>query len=352
MIFLGLETTCDETSAGVIVRDNTGHARILSNVISSQLALHAPYGGVVPELAARAHVENMDVVISEAMAQAQISFQDLDGVAAAAGPGLIGGVIVGLTAGKALALALNKPFCAINHLEAHALSARLEHHVPFPYLLLLVSGGHTQLIAVLGVGQYHRLGTTIDDAAGEAFDKVAKMLDLPYPGGPIVEELALKGDAARFALPRPMLGKLEPDFSFSGLKTAVRHVIVSLPHITDQDKADICACFQAAMLDVFADRVIAAMRVMQNLTSDKVRTMVAAGGVAANAQLRSALARLAKSHGMDFVCPKLELCGDNGAMIAWAGIERIRMGYRDEYDFAPRARWPLDARFENTKQKA
>ncbi len=345
MRVLGIETTCDETAAAVVQLKPHGGGTILSNEIMSQIAEHAAYGGVVPEIAARAHVEVIDRLVERALADAGCDLADLDAIAAAAGPGLIGGVMVGLTTGKALALATGKPFVAVNHLEAHALTARLTDGIEFPYLLLLVSGGHTQLLAVKGVGDYQRLGTTMDDALGEAFDKVAKMLGLPYPGGPQVEKAAETGDSTRFDLPRPMLRRPNADFSLSGLKTAVRLELERRPRLSQQDVADLCASFQAAVVDVVVDRVRMALR--QFATDLGAPTaLVVAGGVAANGPIRRSLTRMSTETGLKLVLPPLSLCTDNGAMIAWAGIERLRAGFTDGMDFAPRPRWPLDLRAE------
>ena len=345
MRVLGIETTCDETAAAVVELSTDGSGAILSNEVMSQIAEHAAYGGVVPEIAARAHVEMVDHLVRRALADAGLHIGDLDGIAAAAGPGLIGGVMVGLTTGKALALASGKPFVAVNHLEAHALTARLTDAVKFPYLLLLVSGGHTQLIAVKGVGEYQRLGTTLDDAIGEAFDKVAKMLGLPYPGGPQVEIAAMGGDPTRFDLPRPMLRRPGADFSLSGLKTAVRLEIQALGDLGGSTVADLCASFQAAVVDVVCDRTRAALRLFRGQLGAP-RALVVAGGVAANGAIRRALDRLATETGVKLVMPPPALCTDNGAMIAWAGLERLRLGLTDGMDFAPRPRWPLDAAAE------
>ena len=342
LLVLGIETTCDETSAAVVARSMSGAGEIRSNVIRSQVEIHSPYGGVVPEIAARAHVEVLDHVVAEAMRQADVSFAELNGVAAAAGPGLIGGVIVGLTTAKAIALAAKKPLIAVNHLEAHALTARLTDGVAFPYLLLLVSGGHTQLLAVEDVGRYVRLGTTLDDAVGEAFDKVAKMLSLPYPGGPQVEAQAAQGLASRFAFPRPLHGRREPDFSLSGLKTAVRLEADRLAPLSDDDVADLCAGFQAAVTDVIADRVRAGVRAFRDRLGRGPTALVVAGGVASNARIRETLAQVAAELNTRFALPPPVLCTDNGAMIAWAGAERLHRGLTDRLDFGPRARWPLD----------
>jgi N6-L-threonylcarbamoyladenine synthase len=341
MRVLGIETTCDETAAAVVGLRPDGSGEILSSEVMSQIAEHAAYGGVVPEIAARAHVDLIDRIVRRALDHAGVRLSDLDGVAAAAGPGLIGGVIVGLTTGKALALASGKRFVAVNHLEAHALTARLTDGVEFPYLLLLVSGGHTQLIAVNGVGKYTRIGTTVDDAVGEAFDKVAKMLGLPYPGGPQVEREAEHGDPRRFDFPRPMLGRKEPDFSLSGLKTAVRLLAERIAPLSQQDVADICASFQAAIVDVLVDRVRAGLGVFR-AGHGYPSALVVAGGVAANGAIRRALTRLGTESGLRLVMPPPHLCTDNGAMIAWTGIERLQAGLIDGMDFAPRPRWPLD----------
>ena len=296
----------------------------------------------MPEIAARSHLAHMDRLVAEAMRRAGLGFADLDAVAATGGPGLIGGVIVGVMTGKAIALASGKPFLAINHLEGHALTARLTHDIPFPYLLLLASGGHCQLLAVEGVGQYTRLGTTIDDAAGEAFDKVAKMAGLGYPGGPAVEKAAALGDPARFTLPRPMKGKTGCDFSFSGLKNAARLLIESLPQpLSAQDQADVARAFQDAVADSMADRVRRGVREMK-ARHPQTRHLVVAGGVAANTALRQVLLRIGSETGLEFLAPPLRLCTDNAAMIAWAGIERLRLGQSDDLTFAPRPRWPLD----------
>lgn len=338
---LGIETSCDETAAAVVACGPQG-VRVLSDVVLSQVAAHAPYKGVVPEIAARAHVEGLDGAIAAAMQGAGLDFPELDGVAATAGPGLIGGVMVGLVTAKALALAHAKPLIAINHLEGHALSPRLAAPLAYPYLLLLVSGGHCQFLAVLGLGQYRRLGTTIDDALGEAFDKTAKILGLGMPGGPAVEALARQGDGARFALPRPLLGREGCDFSFAGLKTAVAREAEALgAGITEQDKADLCASFQAAVLDVVADRTRRAMAQFDEMKGGEGR-LVAAGGVAANAALRGRLEALAGERGYLFVAPPLRYCTDNAAMIALAGAERLKAGFRSNLDIAARPRWPLD----------
>ncbi len=340
MLVLGIETTCDETAAAVVERHADGGATILSNVVLSQIAEHAAFGGVVPEIAARAHVEALDRVIAAAMADAGREFSALDGIAAAAGPGLIGGVIVGLTTAKAIALVHEKPLIAVNHLEAHALTARLTDGAAFPYCLFLASGGHTQIVAVLGVGEYVRLGTTRDDAIGEAFDKTAKLLGLGYPGGPRVEQEAVRGDAARFTLPRPMIGRQDADFSLSGLKTALRLEAEKIAPLTDQDVADLCASFQHAVVETVLDRLRHGLRMFRERFGPP-SALVASGGVAANRAIRDALQNLASRDGVPLIAPPPALCTDNGAMIAWAGAERLAYGLCDTLDTAPRARWPL-----------
>ena len=341
MRVLGIETTCDESAAAVVRLRETGGGEILSNEIMSQIADHAAFGGVVPEIAARAHVEVIDHLVQRAVDKAGMKLKDLDGIAAAAGPGLIGGVMVGLTTGKALALALRKPLVAVNHLEGHALTARLTDGIAFPYLLLLVSGGHTQLLAVIDVGEYRRLGTTVDDAVGEAFDKTAKLLGLGYPGGPAVERAARDGDPSRFTLPRPILGRPKPDFSLSGLKTAVRLEAERSAPLRTADVADLCAAFQAAIVDVLIDRTRVAMRSFRAVAG-RPSAIVVAGGVASNFAVRSAFARFAGESGIRLVLPPPVLCTDNGAMIAWAGIERLSLGLTDDLTAPPRPRWPLD----------
>jgi N6-L-threonylcarbamoyladenine synthase len=352
MLVLGIETTCDETAAAVVRRDGaSGRGEILSNIVLSQNDAHAPYGGVVPEIAARAHVEVLDMIIAKAMVEANASFASLDAVAAAAGPGLIGGVIVGLTTAKSISLVAERPLIAINHLEAHALTARLTDATEFPYCLFLASGGHTQIVAVLGVGKYVRLGTTVDDAIGEAFDKTAKLLGLAYPGGPEVEREAKNGDPQRFILPRPMLGRAEADFSLSGLKTALRVEAEKVAPLTDQDVADLCASFQQAVVDVIGDRLRAGLRKFRDQFGGPT-ALVVAGGVAANRSIRGGLNRVASDEGTVLVAPPPQLCTDNGAMIAWAGCERLALGLTDTLDAAPRARWPLEGTDEGPRRQA
>lgn len=342
MRLLGIETSCDETAAAIVERAADGTGRILSNVVRSQFAEHAPYGGVVPELAARAHVSHLDHIVAAALVEAGTGWDGIDAIAATAGPGLIGGVLVGLTTAKALAAALGKPLVAVNHLEAHALTARLTDGLAFPYLLLLVSGGHSQFVLVRGVGDYERWGTTIDDALGEAFDKVAKLLDLGSPGGPAVERLALGGDATRFRFPRPLLREDRLDFSFSGLKTAVRLAAEEIAPLTPGDVADICASFQAAVTDIVAHRAAAALERLAATGTSKP-TLVVAGGVAANAAIGARLRDVAAAHGARLVVPPVALCTDNGAMVAWAGAERLALGDVSGFEIAARARWPLDS---------
>jgi N6-L-threonylcarbamoyladenine synthase len=344
-VVLGIETSCDETGVALVDRER----RVMAEALRGQLERHAPYGGVVPEIAARAHVEILDRLIAQVMAEAGLEFSDLAGVAATAGPGLIGGLLVGLITAKAIAAAHRLPLLAINHLEGHALTARFvvgpwpEDGLGFPYLLLLVSGGHCQLLAVEGVGRYRRLGTTLDDALGEAFDKAAKMLGLPFPGGPALEREALSGDPCRFALPRPMLGQPGCNFSFSGLKTALRQTIERLgpPALEPPLRGDLCASFQAAVAEVLLDRTRRAVTVFREAHPD-ASALVVAGGVAANAYLRACLATLAQEQGLRLIVPPPALCTDNGVMIAWAGQERLALGLTDDLAAPARARWPLD----------
>ena len=344
-LVLGIETSCDETAAAVIARTPDGTGRIRSNVVRGQWEEHRRYGGVVPEIAARAHAECLDEIVALALSDADVDLAGLDAVAVTAGPGLIGGLLVGVTTAKALALVHRLPLVAVNHLAAHALTVGLTEGLRPPYLLLLVSGGHTQLLIVHGVGRYERLGTTIDDALGEAFDKTAKLLGLGFPGGPAVERAAAAGRAGRFALPRPMIGRAEPHFSFAGLKTAVRRQAQQAQArapLSDRDIADLCAEFQAAVCESLADRVLRAMAIADvRLGSD--RHLVVAGGVAANRQIHRALTEAAAARGWRLHVPPPQLCTDNGAMIAWAGAERLALGLTDGLDFEARARWPLDA---------
>ena len=340
LTIIGVETSCDETAAAVVRAAATGPAQVLSSVVASQIAAHAPFGGVVPEIAARAHVEVIDMVIAQAMREAGLDFGQLDGVAATAGPGLVGGVMVGLSAGKAIALARDLPLIAINHLEGHAVSARLGAEVAYPFLLLLVSGGHCQLLEVAGVGRCRRLGATIDDAAGEAFDKIAKSMGLPYPGGPALERLAEGGDASRFVLPRALLGRAGCDFSFSGLKTAAARMAVG---VTDPvDRRDLAAAVQGAIARQLAERTERAIEVYLRSQGGANRRLVVAGGVAANGEVRRALTAVAQASGFSFAAPPLAYCTDNAAMIALAGAERLALGLTDDLDVIARPRWPLD----------
>jgi N6-L-threonylcarbamoyladenine synthase len=329
MIVLGLESSCDDTSVALVSSDR----RILAHAVVGQSQAHQPYGGVVPEIAARAHVEILPGLIEQVLGEAGLTIGDVDAVAATAGPGLIGGVMVALLAGKGLALAAGKPLIAVNHLEGHALSPRLaDPDLDFPYLLLLVSGGHCQLLEVRGTGDYRRLATTIDDAAGEAFDKAAKLLGLPYPGGPAIEQLAKTGDSTAVPLPRPLVGSREPHFSFAGLKSAVQRAVAS----GQFRREDIASSFQQAVVDCLVDRTRVA------LGETDAPALVVAGGVAANQAIRGALAELAERQGRRFSVPPGWLCTDNAAMIAWAGAERFAAGERDGLDVPARARWPLD----------
>jgi N6-L-threonylcarbamoyladenine synthase len=338
-LVLGIESSCDETAVALV----RGDRAIVAQRIASQDEAHRPFGGVVPELAARAHAERLTPLVAEVLTEAGVSLGDVDAIAATAGPGLIGGVMVGLVTGKALAWASGKPLLAINHLEGHALSPRLaDASLAFPYLLLLVSGGHCQLLGVEGVGRYRRLATTIDDAIGEAFDKTAKILGLGFPGGPAVERAAKLGNPKRFVLPRPLLGSDEPHFSFAGLKSAVLRQWASLDAARDErtlanDRDDLAAGFQTAATDCLVDRTAKAIHAFPQATA-----LVVAGGVASNQHIRGALAALAASQGLAFVAPPLWLCTDNAAMIAWAGCERLALGLVDTLDAPARPRWPLD----------
>jgi N6-L-threonylcarbamoyladenine synthase len=340
MIVLGIETSCDETAVA-LVSDSDADAPIRANLIETQFGGHAPFGGVVPEIAARAHLDHIDVLVGRALEEAGVTLAEVDAVAAAGGPGLIGGLIVGTMLAKGIAWAAGKPFLSINHLEAHALTARLTHAVAFPYLLLLVSGGHCQLVLCAEVGRYTRLGTTLDDAAGEAFDKAAKLLFLGHPGGPAIEAAAANGNDGRFSLPRPLKGRPGCDFSFSGLKTALRHTVAARGPLDMRDAADLAAAVERAICDCLTDRTANAIELFRR-EAPGGHTLVAAGGVAANRRLREELAALAASAGLNFVAPPRELCTDNAAMVAWAGLERLRLGLVDELAAPPRPRWPLD----------
>ena len=344
MIVLGIESSCDETAAALV----NDKKEILGEALLSQEE-HKKFGGVVPEIAARSHLEHIDTILEQCFAKTNLTLKDVDAIAAASGPGLIGGVVVGVMTAKALSIALNKPFVAVNHLEGHALSSRISNDVEFPYLLLLVSGGHCQILVVKDIDDYERLGTTIDDAVGEAFDKVAKMLQLGYPGGPIVEKMASGGDENRFSLPRPLLGSQDCNLSFSGLKTAVRKIIetyspdgdITHAYIPKQDVADICASFQFAATDCLCRKLKRAISYFKQNYPDG-KHIVVSGGVASNAYLRSKLQALADNNNLIFAAPPIRFCTDNGVMIAWAGLERFRKGYTSPLDFKPRPRWPLD----------
>jgi len=340
LVVLGLETSCDETAASVVRLDESGRAEVLSSVVHSQIDDHAAYGGVVPEIAARSHVEIIAGVTARAMEQAGLGYEGLDGVAATAGPGLVGGVMVGLSFGKAVALARDLPLVAVNHLEGHAVSARLGEPVAYPFLLLLVSGGHCQLLEVRGVGDMSRLGTTIDDAAGEAFDKIAKAMGLGYPGGPALERLAAQGDGSRFELPRALLGRKDCDFSFSGLKTAASRLAAACE--TEQDRADLANAVQTAIARQLSERSERAMKAYAE--AHEHRLFVVAGGVAANRTVRATLEATAERNGFAFLAPPMAYCTDNAAMIALAGAERLRAGLTSDIDVAARPRWPLDER--------
>ena len=346
LTILGIETSCDETAAAVVRGNPPGPGEILSNIVASQIAEHRPYGGVVPEIAARAHVEILDNIVEQALAEANVTLADLDAIAVTAGPGLIGGVAVGLSLAKGLALATGKPLVALNHLEGHALTVRLTHGVAFPYLLLLVSGGHCQLLIAEAIGQFTRIGTTIDDAAGEAFDKTAKLLGLGFPGGPAVERAAANGNPKRHRFPRPLLDTEGFDFSFSGLKTAVRRAAETAGELKPEVVADLAASFQAAAVDVLVSRTTKAMELFAR-THQGSHRLVVAGGVAANRSLNISLANAANYSGFDLFIPAPSLCTDNAAMIAWAGLEHFAAGQRDGLDVAPHARWPLDASRRN-----
>ena len=337
MKILGIETSCDETAVAVV----NDKREILSHEILSQIKEHSPYGGVVPEIASRAHMDALDKLIKKAMQNANIEdFSEFDGIAVTSGPGLIGGVIVGVMMAKGLSAVSNVPIIPVNHLEGHALTIRLtDDSVDFPFLLLLVSGGHCQILKVLGIGKYERLGASMDDALGEAFDKVGKMLGIGYPGGPLVEKHALEGDSKRFNFPRSMKGKPHCDFSFSGLKTSVRNQISSIDNISETDKNDICASFQECVGDIVEDRMQKAIDKCKE--NPEIKTLVVAGGVAANKYLRGRLEQLCAENNFTLKAPPIKLCTDNGAMIAWAGMEKLKLGEVSDLSFAPKARWPL-----------
>ena len=345
MIVLGIESSCDETAAALVTHDK----RILSNIVSSQDIEHKPFGGVVPEIAARAHLAHIEFIIQKALTEAKLSLDQVDGIAAAGGPGLIGGVIVGVMIAKGLAMAKNLPFIPVNHLEAHALTARLTNDVPFPYLLLLVSGGHCQFLIVEDVGMYTYLGGTLDDAIGECLDKTARLLGYAYPGGPKIERLALEGNPQAFLLPKPLKGKEGCSFSFSGLKTAARKVILDSKDSSRAFQTDFCASLQKTIGDVLEDRCENALQMALKKVPE-IRSLVVAGGVAANLYFRERLENSVRTRGIDLVTPPINLCTDNGAMIAWAGVEYLRLNHLGSLNFAPRPRWPLEElRMERTQ---
>ena len=340
LTFLGIETSCDETAAAIVKEKSDGTAEILSNIVSSQIDEHKEFGGVVPELAARAHVEKIEFVVKKSIKESNLNFDDLSGVAATAGPGLIVCLTVGLNIGKAIAGSLNKPFIAINHLEGHALSPKINKKIEFPYLLLLISGGHTQFLEVNGVNKYKRLGTTIDDALGEAFDKTAKLLGIEFPGGPIIEEWAKKGDGNYFKLPKPILKKGGCNLSFAGLKTAVLRTTKKIKN--KKEKYHLAASFQKTINEILYEKTKIAMEEYLKDKKNITNTFVIAGGVASNLSIRKNLIKLAEKKNFISVFPPLNLCSDNAAMIAWAGIERYKINLIDNLEFPSKARWPLD----------
>ena len=337
MYILGIETSCDETAASVVTRDVHGKPKMLSNIVLSQIDEHSEFGGVVPEIAARAHLSAMEHIIKRALDEAETDLSKITGIGVTSGPGLVGGLMVGLMTAKALSASRSIPYLGINHLEGHALTARLTDDIAYPYLLLLVSGGHSQIVRVDGLGQYTRLATTIDDAVGEAFDKTAKLLDLGFPGGPNVEKAAQKGDANRFKFPMPLKGQDTLNMSFSGLKTAIRTQAQKLVPLSEQDVADLCASMQKTVAEILADRCQRAMA-----SCEDIDTLVVAGGVASNTEIRQRLEDLCEEQNYTLVAPPLKLCTDNAAMIAWAALERFEKGEKSEMNLAPRSRWPLD----------
>ena len=341
LTFLGIETSCDETAAAVIKEKSDGTGEILSNIVSSQIDEHKEFGGVVPELAARAHVEKIELIVKKAIKESNLDINNLDGIAATAGPGLIVCLTVGLNIGKAIAGSLNKPFVAVNHLEGHALSPKINKKIKFPYLLLLISGGHTQFLEVKGVNNYRRLGTTIDDALGEAFDKTAKLLGMEFPGGPKIEEWAKKGDKNFFKLPKPILKKGGCNMSFAGLKTAVLRISKKLKN--EKEKYHLAASFQKTINDILYEKTKIAIKEFLNDKKNKTNTLVIAGGVASNLSIRDNLVKLAKEKNFVSVFPPINLCSDNAVMIAWAGIERYKINLVNNLEFPSKARWPLDS---------
>ena len=340
LIFLGIETSCDETAASIVREDCGGNAKILSNVVSSQIEEHKEFGGVVPEIAARAHVEKIDFIINKALEESKTNINDIDGIAATAGPGLIVCLTVGLSAAKAIAASLGKPLIAVNHLEGHALSPKLIKKINFPYLFLLISGGHTQFLEVRGVNNYVRMGTTIDDAVGEAFDKTAKLLGIEFPGGPKIEEFAKKGDENYFTLPKPIIHRGGCNLSFAGLKTAVLKISKKIKN--KEEKYHLAASFQKTIEDILCEKSKFAMSLFKENCNSEKNTFVIAGGVASNNKIRKKLIDLSIQNNFEPVFPPINLCSDNAAMIAWTGIERFRLGLLNKLDFPAKARWPLD----------
>jgi len=341
LIFLGIETSCDETAAAIVKENNDGTGKILSNIVSSQVEEHKEFGGIVPEVAARAHVEKIGFIVQKAIKESNLNLENLDGIAATAGPGLIVCLTVGLNAGKAIAGSLEKPFVAVNHLEGHALSPKINKKIEFPYLLLLISGGHTQFLEVKGVNQYKRLGTTIDDALGEAFDKTAKLLGLEFPGGPKIEEWAKKGDKKFYKLPKPIFKRGGCNLSFAGLKTAVLKISKNLQ--SKKNKYHLAASFQETVNEILYEKSKIAMEEFLINKKNKKNTFVIAGGVASNLSIRKNLIKLSKEKNFESVFPPINLCSDNAAMIAWAGIERFKVNLIDNLEFPSKARWPLDS---------
>jgi len=340
LIFLGIETSCDETAASIVREDCGGNGKILSNVVSSQIEEHKEFGGVVPEIAARAHVEKIDFIINKALEESKTNINDIDGIAATAGPGLIVCLTVGLSAAKAIAASLGKPLIAVNHLEGHALSPKLIKKINFPYLFLLISGGHTQFLEVRGVNNYVRMGTTIDDAVGEAFDKTAKLLGIEFPGGPKIEEFAKKGDENYFTLPKPIIHRGGCNLSFAGLKTAVLKISKKIKN--KEEKYHLAASFQKTIEDILCEKSKFAMSLFKENCNSEKNTFVIAGGVASNNKIRKKLIDLSIQNNFEPVFPPINLCSDNAAMIAWTGIERFRLGLLNKLDFPAKARWPLD----------
>jgi N6-L-threonylcarbamoyladenine synthase len=339
-IILGIESSCDETAASIITENEQGVPTILSSIVSSQVDIHKEFGGVVPELAARSHIEKIDLITKKAIEESGVTLKDLDAVAATAGPGLIVCLSVGLSFGKAMASSLKKPFIAVNHLEGHALSPKLNSELNYPYLLLLISGGHTQFLSVKGLGKYKRLGTTIDDALGEAFDKTAKMLGIEFPGGPQIEEYAKKGDPNKYELPKPIFHKGGCNLSFAGLKTAVLRIVKQIK--TDQEKYDLAASFQKTIEEILYKKSKVALKEFKNINGDKTNTFVVAGGVAANKRIREVLTKLCDEENFKAIFPPINLCGDNAAMIAMVGLEKYKLKQFSELDHPAKPRWPLD----------